>query len=175
MSKRYLFSTKPGLAAESLLKGLAQAHMITVTTCVVVLTDDDQVAALLDKLETSERIDGITPKVQPTARAELNIPELRNSFMVKREKRHYKSGPMVECKVCHKTKPAAQICKTGECKPCKMRANRLIKSQKSEKSQGQWNSGMPKSDGHHQEHLAELQARPKEKIDLTKLAGRKLS
>ena len=175
MSKRFLFSMKAGLAAESVLKGLAAAHMITATSCIVVCTDDDAVAALLSKLETSEQIDGIIHKALNTARAELNIPEMRNSLLGKQEKRHYKSGPMVECKICHKTKPAAQICKTGECKPCKMQANRLIKSQKSKKSQGQWTSTMPQSDGHHQEHLAELQARPKEKIDLTKLAGRKLS
>jgi len=33
---------------------------------------------------------------------------------------------------------------------------------------------MPQSDGHHQEHLAELQIRPKEKINLAKLSGKRL-
>jgi hypothetical protein len=70
------------------------------------------------------------------------------------------------------------LCKTGECKNCRQKALRA-KSQQQEKSQPEpkqretW-SNLPTPDGHHQEHLVEIQDRPKETINLTKLTGRKV-
>lgn len=165
--KRYLFSTKANLATQSGLKGLAQAHLVTAASCIVVITDDDQVAALLDKLDTAERIETAGDQVLAAARAIDKQPKGR------KPRKPY-SGPLVECPKCHEKKAPFSMTKAGICKVCHMRELKAAKSQTKEKSQGQWTSGMPQSDGHHEEYLAELQARPKKKIDLSKLSGVKV-
>lgn len=174
MNARFLFSARPGLATESVLKGLAQAHMITVTTCAMVVTDDDQVAALLDKLETSERIETAVEQVLDAARAIDERHPIDDKPKVRKPRQPY-SGPLVECTKCHEKKAPGHITKTGVCKVCHMRELKAAKSQQAEKSHGGWSSGMPQSDGHHEEHLADIQARPRVKINKYNLAGKKIA
>jgi hypothetical protein len=174
MNARFLFSARPGLATESVLKGLAQAHMITVTTCAIVITDDDQVAALLDKLETSERIETAAEQALAAAK-DIDVRHPIDDKPKGRKPRKPYSGPLVECSKCHEKKAPFHITKTGVCKVCHMRELRAAKLQQSKKSPGQWTSAMPQSDGHHQDRLADLQARPKERIDITKLAGKEIA
>jgi hypothetical protein len=175
MSKRFLFSMNAGFATQSVLKVLASARMITATSCIVVCTDDELVAALLAKLETSERIETAVESVSATGSiADVHIQFPVATPKVRKSRQPY-NGPLVECPKCHKKKAPFHITKTGICKVCHMRELKSAKSQRPEKSQGQWTSAMPQSDGHHQDHLADLQARPKEKINLTKLAGKKIA
>jgi hypothetical protein len=76
MSKRFLFSMNAGFATQSVLKVLASARMITATSCIVVCTDDELVAALLAKLETSERIETAVESVSATG----SIADVQYSF-----------------------------------------------------------------------------------------------
>ena len=155
MSRRFLFSIKAPTGVQTVLKSLAAVEFIQATTCIVVVTDDDQVAALLDKLETSERI--LTPGEQELIVADVRqkrLPVMDTSKM--RKPRRQYSGPLFECPNCHEKKAPGHMTKAGLCKVCHMRelraakANKDVGAQTSKKSR----SGMPgKSDYGHEENL----------------------
>jgi hypothetical protein len=171
--KRFLFSTKAGLVAESILKGLAQAHMITATTCVVVCTEDVVVAALLEKLDTAEQIETVvTALLTPASKATRTTgPEPK----VRKPRQQY-TGPLVECKACHQMKAPGHMTKAGICKVCHMRELRAAKLQPAKKSQNTYGRGQPpKPEFGPKEYLVNIQSKPKDKINLAKLAGRKVT
>jgi len=178
MSKRFLFSTKANLATQSVLKGLSQARLATVITYALVITEDDRVAALLEQLDTAEQIVGAEAE-KPAIRAP-NTTEAIIATPARTKITHAISKERIECSSCHRMVVKMAMTKKGICKNCNRRqieaakSQAEVKSQAVEKSSGQWTSAMPQSDGHHQEHLAELQIRPKEKINLNKLSGKRL-
>ena len=190
MSRRFLFSMKAPPRVQDALKSLAAADMVICASAIVVVTDDDAVAALLDKLDTAERIVGAEDLEHESHESQRKLRKERDGgsdaavfeTKGKKDKRQYKyTGPIVECPKCHNKVSKMFMLKDGnQCKICSMKAKKLAKSQAAVKSQadekpdGQWTSAMPQSDGHHQEHLAELQIRPKEKINLDKLSGVRL-
>ena len=190
MSRRFLFSMKAPPRVQDALKSLAAADMVICASAIVVVTDDDAVAALLDKLDTAERIVGAEDLEHESHESQRKLRKERDGgsdaavfeTKGKKDKRQYKyTGPIVECPKCHNKVSKMFMVKDGsQCKMCLMRSKKLAQSHEGEKSQavekpeGQWRSAMPLSDGHHYEHLAEIQSRPKEKINLSKLSGVKV-
>lgn len=176
MFTRYLFSTKAGLAAESVLKGLAQAGMITATTCVVVTTDDNDVAAVLHKLETAERI---KPWYGGNA-AEPAKPDPAPVMVTKTEKRKYNLPilPDVRCPICNNWVSPRFMLKDGsKCKICSTKAKKLTKAQAADQAAAEqhpdtWTKDKPPTN--LMESQVEQQIRPREKFDLSKLTGKKV-
>lgn len=175
MEHRIMFSAGMDPQHQKVLTGLlALTQKATYKKVILVETDDPNVAGLLLSLDTAEELSWANNPDFTTARA-IDIRHPIDSKPKVRKPRKPYNGPLVECPKCHKQKAPGHMTKTGICKPCHMRELRAAKSQPKEKSPGQWNSDMPQSDGHHEDRLADIQAKPKEKINLTKLAGKKIA
>ncbi len=184
--KRYLFSTHAGLAVEAVLKGLTTAHLVTIVNVVVVCTGDDQVAALLDKLDTAERIE-TAGQATPTNVAKLTQKAKRAENLFKAEspapnhvtgKRpyHYNGGETIKCPKCGNPVSSMFMLKDKTmCKACNRNAKRAPKSQAGAKSQEQdthpdtWTNQKP--DFGHQEAISQIRDKPKETINMAKLSG----
>jgi hypothetical protein len=175
MATKFNFPLKPDFAVQQVLAGLAPTGRVKVKALIQVETEDDVVAALLRTLPGAMEVfpPGIlvdfiaSPPGEPVVVAKP-----------KRDKRKYRSNVMVECGVCHKMVAKENLCKTGECKPCRMRTKKSGKSQPAEKSQDEthpdtWTNQPPEFG--REEHIAGIRDKPKEHIDLSKLSGWKVS
>lgn len=185
MACRFLFSTKMESSNQKMLEALAWAGRVTCTSAIVVTTNLPVIAELLETLDTAEEIldrEAQQKPIEATPMEVVTAPKLK-------AKRQYKSGPLVECRVCHKQKSAFLMCKTGECKVCRMRGIKVAKSQAVEMSQPAneavydalinhppqpMHSALPPKSEHTQENRAEMLARPKENVKLAGLRGRKV-
>jgi ribosomal protein L24E len=171
MSKKFLFPMK-GIppSVNELLKGLAAAEMVTCYSMIMAVTDSDIVAALLEKLDTAEEIVRVYEPVKPAE------PEPSPSVVTKTEKRKYHRPPMpdVECPVCRRPVSPMYMLKDGSmCKMCSMKAKKAAAQlPHSEPMLDRWTNQKPEFG--KEEHLADVQARPKEKIKLDNLSGKRL-
>jgi hypothetical protein len=174
MKYKFMFSAGMNPLHQKVLTGLlALIEKVDYKKVILVETEDPNVAGLLLSLDTAEQIDAAAEQALAAAK-DIDVRHPIDDKPKVRKPRKPYSGPLVECSKCHTKKAPFHITKTGVCKVCHMRELRAAKSQQSEKSHGGWGSGMPQSDGHHQENLANIQAKPKEKIKLDKLAGVKV-
>jgi len=178
--RRFIFSGPLEGGDAAVVRALTPAR-VTCREVVLVETAIPEVAALLATLDTVEEI----PEQEPASKAK---PKQK-----KMAKRVYTSGQLVECKICHRQTLSSQICKSGECKTCRMNARRLQKLQGAEKSQlglsqvevsrslGQqqpndtpYNPLLDKPDYSKEESRQERLARPKVTLKLDSLSGRKV-
>jgi hypothetical protein len=146
-------------------------------------TEDEVVAALLRTLPEAQEVfpPGVVVGFLASAPADHVVVTKPKR---ERAKRTYTSGPLVQCKACHKQKPAAQMCKTGECKTCRMqglkREKLAEKSQPAEQLQVQKRSVHPatwtnqKPEFGHEEAVSQIRDKPQVQMDLHKLAGRRV-
>lgn len=177
MNARFLFSTKAHPSTHGLLAALAAAKMITASSCIQVFTSDEQVAALLARLDDAERImDGDAMKAIDTPPPEQPAPVVKTKTEIpRRGKYNLPVLPDVECPVCRRPVSPRFMLRNGSmCKNCLRKAKKTVKGQPREMSHelGSWTSEKPEFG--NQERAAEFQAKPKEKIDLSKLAGKKI-
>jgi hypothetical protein len=169
---------------QKVLEALMLAGRVTCTSTIVVITEYNTVAALLDTLDTAEELDmdGHPPADPATVSAAGHVVVTKPKREPK-AKRQYTSGPLMEYKACHKQKPAAQMCKTGECKTCrireKMQEKMLAKLQEPEKSQDKtvkhpqtWTN--KRLEFGKEEAISHIRDKSYVQVDLHKLAGRKI-
>ncbi len=190
--KRYLFPYEPPVVVQEVLRGLRAAHMITVTNYAVVTTEDEHVAALLDKLETADEILSIGSsvympdthdpkpprkaiKVTKKARRAENLlnataTEENPAKTMDRRKYHHVGGEKVECPKCHNRVASMFMLKDRSmCKVCNQKAKRATR----EKSHPDtWTNQKP--DFGHQEAISQIRDKSKENINLASLSGTRL-
>jgi len=184
MKRIFMFSSGMNKDHQKVLYGILSGlpEVVIYKKVILVETVDNQVAALFSTLDTAEELTGMVAWFPPLATDP--VAEHVEETQPKHKTRRAQTGPLVECPTCHEKKSSWNMTKAGICKVCHMRALKAEKSQLKEMSQelsktnerpqGAWTSGMPKSDGHHEEHLADRQSKPKEAIRLAGLRGRKL-
>ena len=177
MSKKFLFPMKAlPPSVNEVLKGLATADMVICYSMIMAVTDDDTVAALLDKLEASERI-LLAAEVPMSAAKDIDVSiPIDDQPKVRKPKRVMPPVPesaKLECSACHRYVASYQMTKLGICKVCRMQQKKAEKKLPYSKTMLEtWTNRKPEFG--HEESLAEKQARPKEKINLDKLSGKRL-
>jgi len=177
---KFNFPLEPNIAVKTVLEGLALSDRLKLVALMQVETEDETVAALLRTLPEAKEV--FPPG---TVVGFLASPPADHVVVTKpkreRAKRTYTSGPLVECKACHKQKPAAQMCKTGECKTCRMQGLKqeklAEKSQPAKKSQVEkhpetWTNRRPEFG--KEEAVSQIRDKPQVQVDLHKLAGRRV-
>ena len=176
MSRRFLFSMKAPKNIQDVLKSLSATDMVICSVAIVVVTDDDAVAALLDKLETSERILSAAEIPMSAAKVideRLPIDDQPKARKPKRVMPPVPESARLECSACHRYVAPNQMTKLGICKVCRMQQKKAEKKLPYSKTMREtWTNRKPEFG--HEENLAEKQARPKEKINLDKLSGVRL-
>jgi len=181
--RRFIFSGKLESGDAAVVRALTPTR-VTCRDVVLVETAIPEVAALLATLDTVEEIPAEVISTAADWKAKIKRE--------KKSKRQSATGPLVECPVCHEMRPAEQMTKAGPCKVCHMRElraekSRQNKSQAIKKSQpaqelqpaeaapvAPLHSALPPKPEHTQENRQERLARPREKINLAGLSGRKV-
>lgn len=177
MTRRFLFSTKMESSNQKVLEALMLAGRVTCTSTIVVITEYNTVAALLDTLDTAEELDmdGRRPPDSATVPAADHV-------VVTKPKREPKAKEKVECPKCHNQVSTMYMLKDGSmCKMCSMKAKRLAKSQPAEKLQPAqstayhpetWTNQRPEFG--KEEAVSQIRDKPYVQVDLHKLAGRRV-
>jgi hypothetical protein len=168
MTRIFLFSPKNAKAMK-ILEGLAESNLVICSHVISASTVNPHVADLLAELDGSDEMGfGEEQILAPI----LVVPQVETTRKP-RKVRKAQTGALIECPKCHEKKFSAHMTKAGICKVCHMRELKAAKSQLAKKSQNTYGHGKPpKPEFGRIEHSVNTQSKPKDHIDLAKLAGR---